>query len=235
MFNKFFKTSAKETTALEREKFFFHDLINHTHALSLWVANKLSQQGKIDASELAPLYHEIKNMQALIQDHYQLHHKNLNPKKYISVNQLQDELKAMTKNFLGERAEAVQLKLIESAVAQDYQVYFPVWMRLLTNLVKNLSEHRAREIILEFSLINSGLCFKTLNQVERLSTDDDDFEEQMQSRMREAKDSEGGLGLESIQYLVEMAGGTFQFDFENGRWCLELFIPHPEKNTLQAA
>jgi hypothetical protein len=235
MFNKFFKKTDKVTSEFEREKYFFHDLINHTHALSLWVANKLSQQGKIDATELAPLYHEIKNMQALIQDHYQLHHKNLNPKKNISVTQLQNELQAMIKNFLGESAASVELKLIETAVAQDYEVYFPIWMRLLTNLVKNLSEHKAREIILEFSLADNGLCFKTLNRVEKLSSDDNDFEEKIQSRMREAKDGEGGLGIESIQYLTEISGGSFKFDFENGRWSLEIFIPHPDKKILQAA
>lgn len=234
MFKTIFKKSKKEITAFEREKYFFHDLINHTHALSLWVANKLSQQEKFESSELGPLYQEIKNLQALIQDHYQLHHKDLNPKKYISVAQLQAELQALLKNFLGERAKAVQLKLVETQVAQDYEVYFPLWMRLLTNLVKNLSEHKTREIIFEFSLKDNGLNLITHNRVEKLFSEDDDFEEKMQSRMREAKDGDGGLGLESIQYLTEDAGGIFKFEFENGLWTIELFVPHPQKK-LQAA
>jgi len=235
MFKTFFKKSAKEVTAFEREKFFFHDLINHTHALSLWVANKISQQEKLESTELAPLYQEIKNLQTLIQDHYQLHHKDLNPKKYISVAQLQAELQALLKNFLGEKAQRVQLKLVESQVAQDYEVYFPLWMRLLTNMVKNLSEHKACEILFEFVLKNEGLLLLTSNRVEKLSSDDDDFEEKMQSRMREIKDGEGALGLESIQYLTEISGGTFKFEFESGHWKLEIFVPHPEKNLQQVA
>ena len=235
MLNKIFRKKLKEASALDREKYFFHDLINHSHSLSLWIEHKIFAMKTIDASELNVLHQEIKNMEALIVDHYQFSHKDLIPKKIVSIAMLQIELQSLLKNFLGEKADDVTLVFLSADIAHQHHVNFPLWMRLLTNMVKNLNEHHACQIYFEFSISDNGLNLYSYNHLEKIDINDFDFEKKLEVCISEINEGKTSLGVESIQYLVEGAGGQFNFDFDNGRWSLKLFVPHPEPFKYKAA
>ena len=78
----------KKNAIYDKERMFFHDLINQTHALTLFYNVKLSLGKGLTHEELNSLSSENKIIQSMVKDHFNLGHKNLRNAMNVVSNQL---------------------------------------------------------------------------------------------------------------------------------------------------
>ena len=60
----------------EINKLFFHDLVNKTHGMKLFLKNRIEQKKGMSEGDLKELVNEVESLQLLIKDHFKEHHKN---------------------------------------------------------------------------------------------------------------------------------------------------------------
>lgn len=192
------------------DRLFFHDLINQTHGIILFLGNKSS----LDASEIDSLKSEVKLLQALVQNHFSLNHKNLEPFE-VKENQTQkiqfalEKLIALYETNANMRIE-IELKGEEVGLLDFISLY-----RILNNIVKNMSEAKVAEgqFLLEFTL--SGLNITTQNKIPD----------------KKATKTNEGLGLQSIAFLAQEAGGQYHYEIHNETWVNQVFLPYKNSSS----
>lgn len=221
----------------KRERFFFHDLINHTHGLNLFLNQKISQRSLVSIDELHMLKKEIITLQSLITDHFDYRHKNLNQVlDIVPFDVAKAAVLNLTRNFLP--SNRVKTVIVFDGLISDEQeksqylkckVHYPSFYRIMNNLIKNISEARPREVELYFNYSNEGLFIEAKNSIIRIVDDKQDLaltlgnlildEDKKKETEREA------VGLDSIQILCQENGGHFHFEIIENRWVSKVFLP----------
>ena len=60
-----------------KDRLFFHDVVNQTHGLLLFLMHKEVNKEGLEFEEVQMIEKEIRTLQSLLQDHYNFKHKNL--------------------------------------------------------------------------------------------------------------------------------------------------------------
>ncbi|MFN8369239.1 MAG: GHKL domain-containing protein [Bacteriovoracaceae bacterium] len=233
------------------DRLFFHDLINQTHGVTLFLNYKVGISGNMNTEEIKDILQEIKVLQSLIKDHFHFSHKNLhNISEIVSFHRIKHELMVVINNFLPEHVSHKNITFKNNLNDERFPclVNSPVLFRVVTNLVKNISEEHSRYVEIEFSYDIFGLNFQIKNKILNLN---DDYKNVLTNLQKiilindnsfesfSKQDSENGLGLKSIFYLCEKEGGKCNFRLEGDYWITEVFLPDPiqkfQKNSLKVS
>lgn len=229
----------------KRDRLFFHDLINLTHGLSLFLNSKITSNKETSTDENLLLLNELRMLQALIKDHFGYRHKNLqNTYDIVTFDFAKIGLLNLIDNYLPE--SKVQSHFIfKGATATENPleirakclVYYPTFYRVMNNIVKNISEARSNSVEFIFDYKDDGLHIIVKNKITQLSDRDRTELHTDLGKIILLEDSKdkGGHGLESINSLVEELGGEFIFKIESGHWINEVFLPRPNSQNLRAS
>ncbi len=234
-----FRGRRRERVNLEqKDRLFFHDMVNHTHGLNLFLSNRANIKTGLSPEECKTLVGEIKTVQSLLKNHFGYWHKDLvNPYEYVTFEYAKEGIINLVYSFLPQylvESEFIFKGLISeerSIVDKDSCVInYPLFSRVLTNLVKNISESKSREVILIFDYHDDGLHMTIKNRVFNLSNESATLSKQLNQIIMASPRSERerkfrGVGLESISTICQDIGGWFNFEIEDGYWVSEVFFP----------
>jgi hypothetical protein len=234
LFSRVFKLSklGKHSTNVgAKDKYFFHDLINHTHSINLFLSVK-KEQG-LQPSECEIVKNEVKVLQSLIKDHFSLGHKNLDDVyDYVPFDIAKHGLFNMVENYLPEnkvRCHFVFTGLLHETIAfknRSYcKIHYPSFYRIMNNLIKNISEQNSREAEFIFDYQDEGLSIIVKNRILTLKDNRKELAGNLKKMILNHNNSVAGIGLESVQTLCEELGGDFIFHIEGDYWISEVFIP----------
>ncbi len=213
------------------DRMFFHDIINHTHALLLFLRTKKSNQ-TMDSEEIQSLVGEIKLLQETIQNHYGFSHKNLSNNEvrvafHIAMGRVYNLIDSYFVNgedvsfsFNGHISDTSDLDKIRSC-----KVDIIAFHRVMTNLLKNAYEAGSKEIKCIFDYQDDGLHFTIYNSLNRFNQNKMNLEKDLgQFILSSDRKVSDHLGLESISKICKNNGGHFSFTIENGYWKSECFL-----------
>lgn len=192
----------------KQDRLFFHDIINHTHGLVLF----LSQKKELNEEEINLIKHEIKNLQHLIQNHFQYEHKNKLDNDKVTVNDFRMTLAVLVESFLPAKHFEVKIHFtpqFESYLNQDHELSSSSIQRILGNVIKNIAENCTRKVGLYFDCDQDKLII----QSENLISD------------KIAQVSFHSQGITSIEHLCNEMGGSYFYIQENGIWKNTITIP----------
>lgn len=206
-----------------KEKLFFHDLINQTHGLLLFLNHKEMSGNGIRNDELQLIEKEIKTLQSLIRDHYNLKHKNLvQTYDWVPFSYAKLAFINLSNNFLSEmKVDAIFT--MQGGNADEDLIYYPCFYRIINNLIKNISESRCEKVEFKFLLNERGILIETKNSLRKDSNDSSEALAHL--ILEEKKEKIKSLGLDSIHHLAEEHGGAFNFEIENNYWINKVFLP----------
>jgi hypothetical protein len=218
----------------KRERLFFHDIVNLTHGLILFFNQRQSINKVISVEEIQMLEKEVRTLQSLIKEHYQYKHKNLpNTYDWVPFNIAEIAVRSLIQTYLPE--ESVQTYIHKSFLEEENSVvYFPVFYRIMNNLIKNMAEAKTSEVHIYFNFTELGLAIETKNQ-SKSTQDFKNISDKLSLLILEENpvQKDGGLGLESIYHLALECGGKFDFEISNNYWINRIFLPAPEKKNAQ--
>lgn len=206
-----------------KEKLFFHDLINQTHGLLLFLNHKQLTKEGVRADEVQLIEKEIKTLQSLIRDHYNFKHKNLvQTYDWVPFSYAKLAFANLSNNFLGDVHVSATFTIQGERVEEDL-VYYPCFYRIVNNLVKNISESECDKVEFNFVLNEKGLFIETKNLLKKCTKDSS--EALAQVILEEKTSTIKSLGLDSIHHLAEEHQGSFSFEIENNYWINKVFLP----------
>ena len=225
------------------ERLFFHDLVNQTHGINLFLDYRICSGVGLEAAETKELYHEMKSLQSLIKDHYNFKHKNLiNTYDVVTFDFAHRSMTHLIHCYLPSHQAETSFEYkgkISMGTPQETRdqclVHYPTFLRIVTNLVKNISEENSTEVKFVFNYDEDGLHIDVRNKVFTLDKESGDLVHNLQEFIlgenpRKLK-GERGLGLESVHTLCVQNGGEFNFELDdNGFWMNHVFLPHPHKH-----
>ncbi len=222
-----------------KERLFFHDVINHTHGLLLFLNHKESLKVGMSASEVEMVKKEIKALQSILRDQFSFQHKNLtHTQDWVTFEQAFRSFKTMiTTYFTGPevKIEMVFKGDIASENPVEVQdrclIYYPAFYRIMNNLIKNMSEAEASVIKFSFDLSDTGLFIETENAM-KAALQKDLPEYLSQVILNEKTQTLKGQGLDSIDHTASSCGGSFSFEIHNQVWINKIFLP--VKNNLSS-
>lgn len=210
----------------KRERLFFHDIINQTHGLILFLGQKRSTKKKIEISEIEDLEKEVRTLQSLIKDHFHFKHKNLpNAMDIVPFSVAQVALMNLIETYLDKKS--VQVFIHQKGylapeqsinVKENALVNFPIFYRIMNNLIKNMAEAKSQEVHFVFDFDQKGFHIETRNSINSKLQAERIVDEKSQ-------DKNEGLGLESIHFLSNASGGHFEFEIEKNFWVNRITLP----------
>ncbi|MCK5073030.1 MAG: hypothetical protein KAQ98_06355 [Bacteriovoracaceae bacterium] len=230
-----------------RDRLFFHDLINQTHGINLYLGQKIATKSVMEAEDIKVLRDEVKVIQSLVKDHYGYSHRNLfNVYEFVTFEFAKNGIYRMVRNFLPEYL--VDCHFIfkgriadgeDGAQKQKCLIHYPSFYRIMINLIKNISEVKTDEVEFVFDYTDDGLEMVVRNKVCYLKDDSDNLAKNLGEIILghdlEPKISkESGLGLESISSICKEQGGKFTFLLEGGYWINRISLPNPYDKRMES-
>ena len=229
----------------QRDRYFYHDIINHTHGVSLFLNSKVNSRQDVKFHEAEGLLHEIKMLQSLIKDHYGFRHKNLsNTYEFVTLDFAKDGIERMIYNYLPPHF--VDCHILYQGMAgvsasplerSECIVHYPSLFRILGNVVKNIAEAKSTQVEFNFNYTEKGLQVFIKNRLYRLQDDHLNLASNLSKIILEENSNldQSHLGLESITQICEDLGGEFQFWHEGEFWVNQIFLPSFRNSKRQAA
>jgi len=211
--------SEKETS----EKYFFHDLINHTHGLLLYLTEKDSSQKGLSPEEVTFLCKDLKALQALIKAYKYHEHKNLHTADKVSFTEFTEQLHNLINLYLSSSQFQVILEI--DADLNDKIFHHALLGRIVHNIIKNISENGKGKTLLKFSMENNQLRIFTSNELKNALTE----EKRQVIGVVEAK------GIKSIEHLCLQSNGKYLHKIVDREWINNLILPLDEKDTKKSA
>ncbi len=205
-----------------RERIFFHDLINSTHALLLYLEQRKDSDTKEIDVQL--LINEITNLQLIIKDNYGFDHKNIkNQSGHYPFSQFENSFKVMLELYFRPSTMVRTEYRGKIAVYENEKVknalfiHFPSLYRIMTNVIKNMHEANATSVYFSFDYTDDNLVIETRNNVNK--------NPEVVLDINTSRNCERS-GLLSINEVVWTLGGSFQFYTEDSEWVNKILIPH---------
>jgi hypothetical protein len=221
----------KENTI--HDQFFFHDIINQTHGILLYLNQKEVVGDSLSPLEIKSLSKEIKNLQTLLCDHYKMTHKNIQSKKAtLNSEAVKECLNNLVTIYLKNKKVTMKVE-IKQKQTSFYQSYI---QRIFTNLIKNMNEIESQNFHIELIIDDTGLYLTSSNELPGIEAKN--IPEYMERLiLNESPAQRESIGLDSVYSLSLELNGTFNFSIHQGKWINELFIPNllNRANTKQAS
>lgn len=220
------------------DQLFFHDMINLTHGLLLFIDQRNLSNNTLSSTELLLIKSEIKTLQSLLRDHFKMKHKNLlSSPSFIDVYELKNVIHSLIGTYLKEKPVNTSI-IIDPGAEKVFSIQFSIFYRICNNLIKNISESDGSQIDLKFLVTISGLKIESSNTLkEHLDSNLPEYLERV--ILNEKKIQSDGLGIESIHQLTKDCGGTFNFEIQNNTWINRVFLPNllsrEDKNASKKA
>lgn len=226
-----------------RDSLFFHDMINSTHGLILFLSNRIKnyEQQHINRHEMKSLLDEVKTIQSLLKDHFSYQHKNLdNQQELIPIKEAINKSVSMIKNYLPMDKNESRFIMKGLDEARNSYIYYPSFYRILNNIVKNISDNKSESVEFIFVVTESDMEITIRNSIYHLNKSKNQLSENLSRIIREEasppQDHENnGLGLQSIMNLCHEQGGHFRFYIEEGNWVSKVYLPLTNLDKKSAA
>lgn len=222
----------------EADRLFFHDVINQTHGINLFLSSRISKNESVSPPQCRELLSEIRVIQAQIKDHYKLSHKNLvNNYEHVAFASIRKWIDRTVESFLP--SDLVSTIITYNGLDRySGTIHYPSFSRIFTNIIKNVSEVKTHEVWIHFEHHDRGVVFTVKN---RLFEDDQNIvnlEQKLRENILNADrnpvvQGESGLGLESIYRQCRDQGGEFDFYLEDGHWVNKVFLPFSEQKESE--
>jgi hypothetical protein len=189
-----------------KKKLFFHDVINQTHGMLLFLESKET----LGPADISLLKNEVKLLQSFMQDHFGYQHKNINK----SENAIIESIKKLIEIYFSTKTTDITFYINGQKQGELDLVPF---YRIVHNLVKNMSEAQTPNAKIELTFTAEGLSVTTQNTIS-----------DQNALMRE-----GGLGLHSIATLAADHQGNFHYEIHEKLWVNHLFWPYKNSSTTK--
>lgn len=208
---------------LLKDRYFFHDLINHTHAMDLTLRYKLMKSEGLSHQQTRELSEQLQLLQSLVKEHFGFAHKNLNHSDEGGSFERLFFINDTLINAFLPQGKVRTFITIKDELELKTKVTLPLarWQRILTNLIKNASEARCSTFELYFIFKADGLVIEAKNDFFQLNHKDGELGSGLANvikNMDSSMDNGPGLGLEAIQLLANEFDGTFNFSIQDGLW-----------------
>ena len=218
------------------DRLFFHDVINQTHGINLFLSSRISKGEGISPQQCRELLSEMRIIQAQIKDHYKFEHKNLvNSYEIVSFSSIRKWIDRTVTSFLP--SDFVETSIVYAGVdLHPGSIHYPSFTRIFTNIIKNISEVKTHEVWVNFECSASGVTFLVRNLIfdseNRTSNIEKKLREQiLNSDRNPIIQGESGFGLESIHRLCLDQGGEFEFYLQDGYWVNKVYLPYIDQSV----
>lgn len=216
-----------------KERLFFHDIINLTHGLILYLHQKESTKESIAPDEVKMISNEIKTLQSLISDHYNFKHKNLvQTFDWVPFSYAKLAFNNLAQTYLNDKSVTTSFD-ITGVKGDESLIYYPSFYRILNNLIKNISESNSTHVFFEFIITEAGLQMTSKNEMK--VSNEKEIPEHLARVILNEKAKIEGLGLESIHHMAEENGGNFSFEIVDRMWINKLFLPSSKNKSDKKA
>ena len=211
----------------KKDRFFFHDMINHLYGISLKLTYRMSKGRGIESHEVSDMLGEVMALQSLMGDHFGYGHKNfVNPIDTITFFDLKPFIYAQINSFVGDKSN---VDIIYSGVFDENQsnafprpnLPFAAFYRIFTNLLKNAREANCQNIEVIFEGSHDQLMVTMRNDFKHVSSNEFEMGEGLSKAIKSHSDMQvdyKGLGLAAIESLCHEHGGDFSFEIRDGLW-----------------
>ncbi len=191
------------------DEIFFHDLMNQIHSFSLFLAHK-KEAGSVNQEEITILQEEITQLKNLVQTHFSLGHRNaVENTEWISFDKIQNEIVSLTERYLPQANLSFQGNILINP--SECFVHANSFMRILTNMLKNIAENSNGYAQITFNYDTQGLTVKAINDI--LPT--------------AFKKETLGLGIVSMKKLAKELEGHCSSLQKDSHWETTFFLPIP--------
>lgn len=220
------------------DQLFFHDMINLTHGLLLFIDQKDISNSTLNSSDLLLIKSEIKTLQSLLRDHFKMKHKNLlSSPSFIDIFELKNVVQSLIGTYLKEKPVNTSI-IIDPGAEKVFSIQFSNFYRICNNLIKNISESDGSQIDIKFTVTLLGLNIESSNTLKQHL--DSNLPEYLERVILNEKNVQSeGLGIESIHQMTKDCGGTFNFEIQNNTWMNKVFLPNllssEDKNASKKA
>ena len=237
-----------QESVVNKDRYFFHDLINQTHGINLFLSSKITENAGISNIDTKRIHSEVKLMQSLVKDHYGYGHKNLKDSyEFVNFDFAKMGLYNLIENFLNDD-EIISHFIFKGDIASNLSfenrkkalVHYPTFYRIMNNLIKNISEEKSKLVEFSFSYEEEGLYVVIKNKIFSLNDKREDVEKDLSEIIRQSnvlpfKDRHSGVGLESIHSLIQNIDGEFKFSIDGEFWVSEIYFPRPNEEIKSIA
>ena len=205
----------------DSSKLFFHDVINKTHGMKLYLRNQKDQKKEIDIKGIEDLLNEVESLQLLFKDHFREGHKNLELlDDYVEVKKAIEGAKRLLVYFVPECQNG---KFLEGVVSlsshflknkkEKNLIHYASFYRIFGNLMKNISDHGGRDISVYFGMKEGFFHIVVENNLNKKQADSSE------------KSIETSFGLRSIEKNCLEQEGRFKFSKRDTVWKSEIWLP----------
>ena len=212
----------------DKEKLFFHDVINKTHAIKLYLRSQKDGKKGIDIEGIDNLLSEVESLQLLFKDHFRESHKNLKLlDDYVGMEKAIQGAKRLLFYFIPEGKNINILdkeNMFKSDFSKDREeyrlVHYASFYRIFGNLIKNISDHGGYNVSVVFE------------------DEDNFFHIIVKNNFHKSEDSsderiEKSFGLKSIERNCLEQNGQFKFIKKGTMWKSEIWLPFQKtKKTI---
>ncbi len=239
-YRKRFSKSTMMIDEEEKAKLFFHDLINQTHNILLFLDHSVQSKHAFGPDDVALMQKEVQVMQSLVQDHFGHTHRDGGDKLvWRPFLEISEQLHAMVANYLIDPRfhwsilfEGDLSPVIPEARRRDIHVHAPYLYRIFNNMVKNVSESGSGDIIFCFHSNGQEMKITARNKIIRLRDSNEDLAKKLEEAIllpvinKQSENIEvAGVGMESMAQLCELLGGSFTFSLEGDYWTTVVTLP----------
>ncbi len=222
-----------EIDSKKEQKFFYHDLINKTHGIHLFLSEKIRKKDMRE-DDLILLQKEIFSLQTIIKDHSEINHRNLKPvREYVSYYEVRAKIQYMLKTYFSH-SEVVFVENYSknNGTINDFLVHAVCFERMIGNLFKNAYEAHTSRIELTINVNVSELIFEMKNNFKTLPENSFQMAERLSRNILSHGNEDAPLGIESVHFLVERMEGVFKFGIEDGLWVSRVVIPNRKTDSF---
>lgn len=223
----------------EVDKMFFHDIINQTHGLRLFLESYQIQGQDLEFEKLGLLISEIQVLQNSLQDHFGKGHKDLEAKNLeVGISFAHLLLENLVKTYLPENRVKVtyikDAKLTETVNWKAGQIELHPFHRMMTNLIKNAAEYRAHRLEIFCTIEDKFLVYRIINPLNVKELKYQNIDKFLTSSILTGDEGRRGkgIGLNSVSEIAAKINGEFQFYVQDGHWVSMIKIPFKLSNTV---
>ncbi len=216
---------------VKTKRFFYHDLMNQLHGVKLFLENKMDEEEIIRSEESYMLYKELEIVESLISEHFNLKHRSAsNSRQIVAFSELRKPLEALISTYLEKTGFKVRIEY--QGLDYNPQVDRNGLFRIMTNLIKNMSENGKDYAVFHFDYHEGhGLNISVYNRIDEEVREDDRHLKMLLGEPELLR----GVGLESVQHLCLQEGGTFDLEVQGSDWLVKVFLPAIEAQQQKAA
>jgi hypothetical protein len=228
------KKGHSKSNADQDERLFFHDVINHTHSLNLFLGLRVADGAGLSAQECLEVEREVKLLQSLVSKHFSYDHRNITAVyEFVEFDFAAKGVQYLIDSFLPANKVTTHVtyrsELCDIEAHWNCHVEYHSFYRIMNNLIKNASDYHSPEVEISFDLTDELLSIELKSRLLNLKN----IKENLNQRLESIISGEGdktqtliqGVGLESVVSLTDKMGGQSTFFVDGDYWVSKIELP----------